>query len=148
MSKIYLAGPLFCASERAWNETVTELLERRGYEVFLPQRDGMLAAALDNLTEEEKVAAVFEKDTAQIRSSDVLVMVTDGRVPDEGACVELGMAYAEGKRCYGVRTDARALERGLGLNPLAAGCFLKVFANEDGDALLAELDEYLKTHEL
>ena len=37
-------------------------------------------------------------------------MVLDGRIPDEGACVELGIAYANGKRCYGVKTDARSVE--------------------------------------
>lgn len=26
--------------------------------------------------------------------------------PDEGVCVELGLAYANGKRCYGFKSDA------------------------------------------
>lgn len=34
----------------------------------------------------------------------------DGRVPDEGACVELGMAYAWNKICLGYKTDDRCLD--------------------------------------
>ena len=29
-----------------------------------------------------------------IKNCDILIFFLDGRVPDEGACVELGMAYA------------------------------------------------------
>ena len=31
----------------------------------------------------------------------------DGRVPDEGACVEIGIGYALGKECVGLKTDVR-----------------------------------------
>ena len=73
-------------------------------------------------------------------------MVLDGRVPDEGACVELGIAYAKGKRCYGVKTDTRGVEVNLDLNPMIAGCFRKVFQNPT--KLLEELEAYLKDNEL
>ena len=39
-------------------------------------------------------------------------MIMDGRVPDEGACVELGMAYAYGKICIGFQTDTRSFATG------------------------------------
>ena len=37
----------------------------------------------------------------------------DGRVPDEGACFELGYCYAKGKRCIGYKTDARSFIDGF-----------------------------------
>ena len=39
---------------------------------------------------------------------DAILFVFDGRVPDEGACFELGYCYAKGKRCIGYKTDARS----------------------------------------
>jgi hypothetical protein len=38
--------------------------------------------------------ALFESDKHKIFESDAFLFVLDGRVPDEGACVELGLAYA------------------------------------------------------
>ena len=80
--------------------------------------------------------------------ADIVVMVLDGRVPDEGACVELGMAYAAGKRCYGLKTDTRSLESNLDLNPLIAGCFIKIFKDYDGESLIASLRQYLSENNL
>ncbi|SEM13100.1 hypothetical protein SAMN04487770_12685 [Butyrivibrio sp. ob235] len=31
---------------------------------------------------------------------DTILLIFDGRVPDEGACFELGYAYAKGKRRF------------------------------------------------
>ena len=39
--RIYFAGPLFCEAERAFNLLLVEKLEAEGYQVFLPQRDGI-----------------------------------------------------------------------------------------------------------
>lgn len=148
MSRVYFAGPLFCAAEKEFNEKICAVLEEAGYEVFLPQRDGILVAETVNATEEQIVRTVFSKDTGEVAKCDILVFVTDGRVPDEGACVELGIAYASGKRCYGLRTDPRALENGLVLNPLIAGCFRQVFCADDTAGLIATVREYLASHEL
>ena len=71
-----------------------------------------------------------------------------GRVPDEGACVELGIAYASGKRCYGFKSDARSIELDMDLNPMISGCFIKTFYNLNGEELIKSLEEYLKDNEL
>lgn len=42
---------------------------------------------------------IFEKDVQELKNSDVVVFNMDGRVPDEGACVEIGIGYALGKEC-------------------------------------------------
>ena len=146
--RIYFAGPMFSQGEKDYNLKLTHVLEEYGYEVFLPQRDGIEAALLEGLTMDEMVAMIFAKDESEILKADIVFFLVDGRVPDEGACVELGLAYAYKKRCYGFMTDTRSLELGLELNPLISGAFIKLFKNYDGEALIAELRQYLSENEL
>ena len=146
--RVYFAGPLFNEAERAYNLKIVEILEAHGYEVFLPQRDGFLAPELEGKTEAEKIEMIFNKDRDEVLKSDILFMMLDGRVPDEGACVELGIAYASGKRCYGFKGDARSVELDMDLNPMITGCFTKLFYNLDEEALIKSLEEYLNENEL
>ncbi len=53
---------------------------------------------------------IFESDLEGIRNCDILIFCLDGRVPDEGACVELGIAFTLGKKCIGFKTDDRSLD--------------------------------------
>ncbi len=147
-NKVYFAGPLFSQSERDYNLKITKILEDNGYQVFLPQRDGFLATEMEGKTEEEKRKMIFEKDAGEVKKADIVFMNLDGRVPDEGACVELGIAYAEGKRCYGFKTDSRVVEKDLDLNPMISECFVKLFENTDGEKLIKELEEYLEENKL
>ena len=146
--KVYFAGPMFNAAEKGFNLKVTQVLEEYGYQVFLPQRDGIEAAKLEGKTEEELVKMIFPLDAGEVRKADIVFMNIDGRVPDEGASVELGIAYAAGKRCYGFKTDVRAVEFGLEMNPMISGCMIKIFKNFDGDKLIEEIKEYLSKNAL
>ena len=148
MKRVYFAAPLFSIGEKVFNLKIVEVLERNGYSVFLPQRDGVLAAELDNKSFDEKVNIVFSKDCKELKESDILLFVLDGRVPDEGACVELGMAYSMGKRCYGIRSDVRGLEDGMPINPMIMGCLTKLFDNPNENELLSEFEAYLKINTL
>lgn len=148
MKKIYFAGPLFCQSEKDYNLKITKLLEKKGYKVFLPQRDGFEAVQFKNKTSEEVSKMIFQKDVNEIIGADVFFMVLDGRVPDDGACVELGIAYSNNKDCYGLKTDARSLELNLDLNPLISGCFKKIFYDSDDINLINTLEEYLCKNKL
>lgn len=114
----------------------------------MPQRDGFLAPELEGKTEQEITDMIFEKDKEEVLKADILFILLDGRVPDEGACVELGIAYASGKRCYGFKSDARTVELGMDLNSMITGCFIKLFYNLDGEELIRSLKEYLKDHSL
>ncbi len=145
---VYFAGPMFNQAEKEFNLEMTELLEEYGYRVFLPQRDGIEAAALEGKTEEELIEMIFDLDDSEVRKADIIFMNLDGRVPDEGACVELGIAYACGKRCYGFKTDTRTIELGMDLNPMISGCMIKIFKNFDGLQLKEEIREYLSENEL
>ncbi|WMT50419.1 MAG: nucleoside 2-deoxyribosyltransferase [Ferroplasma sp.] len=111
---IYISAPLFNEMEIRFNETVSKFLEDRGFTTYLPQRDGgedeMLLKDPELWPETSK--RVFERDVSALKDSSALLMVMDGRVPDEGACVELGMAYAYGKICIGFQTDTRTFATG------------------------------------
>ena len=146
--KVYFAGPMFNQSEKEFNLKITKVLEECGYQVFLPQRDGIEAAQLEGKTEEELVNMIFPLDAGEVKKADIVFMNIDGRVPDEGACVELGIAYGTGKRCYGFKTDTRAVEQALELNPMISGCMIKIFKNFDGDKLIGEIKEYLSKNAL
>ncbi len=93
--KIYFAAPLFCNAEKIFNEELCNKLEHIGFEVFLPQRDGAEKTIIDykDLEKVERRQAIFKCDYEQIVSSEIFLFVLDGRIPDEGACVELG--YSE-----------------------------------------------------
>ena len=146
--RVYFAAPLFSQAEKDFNLKITQILEENGYEVFLPQRDGFLAVELEGLSEEEMTKKIFEKDLSEVLKADIIFMILDGRIPDEGACVELGIAYANNKRCYGFKNDARVVETALELNPMISGCFTKLFCNYDYEKLVEELKQYLAENEL
>lgn len=143
MEKIYFAAGLFNQAEKEFNLKVCKILEDNGYKVFLPQRDGFEAACLNGLTQAQIVEKIFKKDTDEIKNADIFFMVLDGRVVDDGACVELGIAYTLGKKIYGIKTDTRSLELDLDLNPLIAGCFTKIFRDTTISAL-DNLIDFLK----
>ena len=117
--KVYFAGPMFNAAEKGFNLKVTQVLEEYGYQVFLPQRDGIEAAKLEGKTEEELVKMIFPLDAGEVR-----------------------------KACYGFKTDVRAVEFGLEMNPMISGCMIKIFKNFDGDKLIEEIKEYLSKNAL
>ena len=146
--RVYFAGPMFNQAEKDFNLKITSILEEYGYQVFLPQRDGIEGALLEGKTEEELIDLIFPLDVENVLKADIIFMNLDGRVPDEGACVELGIAYNAGKRCYGFKTDTRATESSMDLNPMISGCMLKIFKNYDGDELIKELRKYLSENDL
>jgi|SRR5579875_2960641 len=144
---IYLAGPLFCEAERVFNERLTDSLEALGFQVFLPQRDGPEKDAdFATLSLEERQATIFTADRDAVLAADVFLFVLDGRVPDEGAAVELGIAYQQkvssrpDKRLIGLMTDDRAAFAGEKLNPMIALALDEVVESEA--LLLAALRDH------
>jgi nucleoside 2-deoxyribosyltransferase len=145
---VYLAGPLFCEAERAFNLQLAAKLEERGLAVFLPQRDGIDLSKPpgSEMTPDERREVIFALDRDRILEADVFLFVLDGRVPDEGACVELGMAYGQKhllqreKLLIGLQTDWRVAFPGARLNPMVRGALDGVADNEDD--LLTALEDY------
>ncbi|MFA9466555.1 MAG: nucleoside 2-deoxyribosyltransferase [Velocimicrobium sp.] len=124
--KLYFAGPLFCDAEKEFNKKLTEQIERLDYEVFLPQRDGVVldCNSSTKMTTLENSKAIFEFDKKEMFNSDVFLFVLDGRIPDEGACVALGMSYMhrnlinKNLMIIGLQTDKRGAYTYSKLNPM------------------------------
>lgn len=119
---IYLAGPLFTPTERDFIERITDGLEAT-CKVYVPHRDGLLLEEqlAKGLSQSEAYRAIYQRDIDEIRKCDVLLAILDGRVPDEGVCVEIGYAKALGKRIIGLKTDIRTALP-WGNNPMIEGC--------------------------
>ena len=143
--RIYFAGPLFCESELSFNQNLTGQLEEAGFDVFLPQRDGVESSKppYAQMSPDERRKTMFEMDLAEISACDIFLFVLDGRIPDEGACVELGLAYMhrltiKRKRLIiGLQTDCRAAFIGSRLNPMLRLSFDHIV--ESREALLQVL---------
>jgi len=137
--RIYIAGPLFCQSELDFNITINNYLEHLGFITFLPQRDGHVLAELlvNGGSKYDAVQKIFDTDVDEIKKSDILLFIFDGRVPDEGACVELGIAFSLNKECIGLKTDSRSLMDNLD-NPLILGALKGRVAPS-----ISELKKYL-----
>lgn len=128
--KIYCAGPLFNPKEREEMQQIASALENARYSVFLPQRDGLEFARLFPIFLERGIRpqeaqsilnmAIFSLDVFQIVNCSGLLLNMNGRVPDEGAMVEAGIAWANNKVVVIFRSDSRSLIEG-NCNPLVLG---------------------------
>ena len=148
---IYYAAPLFCQAERTFNLSLTKKLEERGFTVFLPQRDGIESSKppYNNMSDDERRQAIFVLDRDKILEADVFLFVLDGRFPDEGACVELGIAYSQkhllgrDKLLVGLQTDSRAAFLEAKLNAMIHGSLDAITGHEEN--LITVLEKYLQT---
>ena len=145
---IYFAAPLFCQAEMAFNLRLTGILEERGFSVFLPQKDGRESSKppYNEMTDDERRQAIFAVDRDKVIEAVILLFVLDGRVPDEGACVELGIAYGQkhllqrDKLLVGLQTDSRAAFLGAKLNAMIHSLLDYITDNEND--LIGAIEEY------
>lgn len=142
---IYIAGPLFNNSERELNNTIDIAVRNAGYSTYLPQRDGGESAkemqkinSDTSLTQEEKDQQlyklrqdIFISDIKAIERSDMMIAVLDGRVPDEGTCVEIGIAFERGIPIIGFKTDERSFIQGLDNIMIEHTCSTIVYSIEE-----------------
>ena len=146
--RVYFAGPLFCEAERVFNLRLAEKLEAKGYQVYLPQRDGVESEKppYNKTPNDELQKTIFELDRDKIHQADIFLFVLDGRVPDEGACVELGIAYGQkhllqqNKLLIGLHTDMRGAFPDGKLNAMINGALDCTMGNEE--ELIAEIEEF------
>lgn len=143
---VYFAGPLFSEAELEFNRQLVARIEALGFDVFLPQRDGAEHnRPAEVVTDEQRSAAIFKLDSTRVLEADILLFVLDGRVPDEGACIELGIAWGDKtlrnprKRLIGLLTDSRAAFPQFQLNPMVREPMEAVARSQD--ELLALLKE-------
>jgi nucleoside 2-deoxyribosyltransferase len=131
MKYIYCSGPLFCPEETAGMAAIAKVLEDVGFTTFLPQRDGIerFVTRLINTPLNTNIfgsrrnmdKAIFALDVYQIvKRCDCLVFNMNGRVPDEGAVAEAGIAFAAGKPVVIYKNDVRTIFKG-GDNSMITG---------------------------
>jgi len=123
---LYLAAPLFSIAERDFNEKIVNNIEEY-FDVFLPQRDGGLMHDMikNGLDIKEASKSIFQKDINAIINSDIVLAVLDGRAVDEGVALEIGFAFAKGKKCFGFQSDPRRLLT-YGNNPMIDNVLEKI----------------------
>jgi nucleoside 2-deoxyribosyltransferase len=124
--KVYVAGPLFNDMERSRNLEVERWLRARGWDVHLPQKQVLLSRPARGGAARSIRRKTFAGDVAALRGCDAVLCLLDGAVPDDGMCVELGIAWALGKPCVGYRTDMRRHGPTGPINPMIEGCLLGV----------------------
>ncbi|MEW6078255.1 MAG: nucleoside 2-deoxyribosyltransferase [Thermodesulfobacteriota bacterium] len=104
---VYCSGPLFCPGEVRAMTAIARALEDSGRDAYLPHRDGVEAFVMKN-TDNYLANLVrplvrffhrltFAVDVYFILKCQALVFNANGRVPDEGGVVEIGLAFAAGK---------------------------------------------------
>jgi nucleoside 2-deoxyribosyltransferase len=120
---VYCSGPLFCPEETAGMLALAKVLEEADFGTFLPQRDGLERFVLgflntplstDILGMRGRIdRAIFALDVYQIvERCDYFVLNMNGRVPDEGAVAEAGIAFAVGKPIVLYKNDYRTAFQG------------------------------------
>lgn len=139
MKKIYCAGPLFNTKEKEEMREIATTLEASGFKVFLPHRDGFEFSNLWEVFNELGISekdinnilnkAIFILDVFQVLDNDGLVLNINGRVPDEGAMVEAGIAWNSGRKVVIYKNDTRSLIKGND-NPLVLGLSNFITVNE------------------
>lgn len=145
--KIYFAGPLFNIGEKKFNLLLTKKLEEMGHKVFLPQRDGVdrNKYPYNEMSQEERTKTLFRLDRDEIFKTDLFLFILDGRIPDEGASVALGIAYTHkilkhgDKLLVGFHSDIRGAFPQDKLNPMIKTPLDYIVSTED------ELIELIET---
>jgi hypothetical protein len=110
---------------------MAKVLENAGYTTFLPQRDGIERFVTRFINTPLNVDifgsrkhmdwTIFALDVYQIvKRCDCLVLNMNGRVPDEGAVAEAGIAFAAGKPVVIYKNDVRTIFKG-GDNSMITG---------------------------
>ncbi len=82
---------------------------------------------------------IFDLNIGEVQAADLVVFVLDGRVPDEGACIEAGIAWGLNKKIIALKTDFRDGEPG-GNNIMIDGIVAEVAGS------IQELRALLTTH--
>ncbi len=147
--RIYVAGPLFSAAERAWLDGLAATLRGEGFDCFVPHEN---FGALKELSPDE----VYRVDGDGLRAANVLLAWLDGPMIDDGTAAEIG-AFAELVRAdpsrykgiVGLVTDLRLERRrgvatGDGMNLFVIGAIRSAgsvcWTVEDAVAALHALD--------
>lgn len=132
---IYIAGGLFNAETNFMNAYITEFFEKKGYNCFLPQRDGFeVAKFVDFLNTDKTIKGLTPELAAEIghfvpyfldlgffMSNSSIVLANLDEPIDDGMVVEMSYAKFADIPIIGFRTDIRTpfgnVKDALAINP-------------------------------
>ncbi len=141
--RAYIASPLgFTEPGRQYYTQVylpalSEVIEPLDPWSFTSPAEVADAAAAGELT--ELWLAVGRRNSAAIRSADLLVAQLDGQEVDSGTAAEVGYAAGLAKPCFGLRTDLRENgEAGVAVNLQVVS-----FIAESGGQIAGSLEELI-----
>jgi nucleoside 2-deoxyribosyltransferase len=140
--RVYYAASLFNEGEREFNRQVVSMIHDLGYSTWFPQEDvGLLSDFIekDGMDLSEARDHIFRLNIREVQVADLVVFCLDGRVPDEGACIEAGIAWGMNKRVIGLKTDFRDGEPG-GNNVMIDGIVTDVAGSIDELRALLSVD--------
>jgi len=105
--KIYLAGPLFSESERAWLADIKRRMEAISPDITVIWPYELIPREHPDAHDREEI---FELCRSHLDEVDVLVCVLDGPQVDDGTAWEIGYFYCKHSNSLpiiGIRTDFR-----------------------------------------
>lgn len=118
--RAFYAAGMLNQGERAFDLDVMRLLDELGYETMRsPGNTELKAYVAAGMSPHEARSRLFKANLDAVDHADLVIVNLDGQVPDEGACIEVGIAYGRGKRCVGVRTSPPEPEDEI--NPIVDG---------------------------
>jgi len=112
--KIYLASPFFTEEQNKRLDSITQIVKNNGYDYFSPREFFII----DTKHDKDIRKQVFEKNLEEIKSSDIIISVTDGR--DLGTLFETGYAFSLNKIIIGFYSKAKTEKFNL---MLAESCY-------------------------
>ena len=120
---VYVAEPLFTPGEREYAEKIDKILRDAGFDTYLPHRDA-------GLFERGKSSSrtFFEHDLKLLKECDFVFAILNGTDVDSGTAWEIGFAYANGAKIYGLLEDTRKPNLDL-LNPMIVNSIEKIALN-------------------
>jgi nucleoside 2-deoxyribosyltransferase len=115
---LYLAGPLFSEAERSFNETLRDVLSEF-FNAFLPQEIGLIGEMMKHgIGPDESSQRIYEACMKALKKCNVLLIVLDGVMVDDGAAFELGIAQMRKVPRFGYLSDDRKKPEQPSINPM------------------------------
>ncbi|MGE5790997.1 MAG: nucleoside 2-deoxyribosyltransferase [Syntrophaceae bacterium] len=135
---LYLAGPLFTEAERSFNETLRDVLSEF-FDVFLPQEAGLIGEMMKHgIGPSDSSHRIYEACMKALRKCDVVLIVLDGVMVDDGSAFELGIAHMRKIPRFGYLSDDRKKPEPPSVNPMIYFSLDRIFTDLKGLAEWAE----------
>ncbi len=148
---VYLASPLgFSEATWAYMEQLEQAIKGAGHELINPFRlfGPEVFISMSKMKDETGRKAALEKlnkqvagvNTESIKQCEIVVAILDGPDVDSGTAAEIGYAFAQGKKIYGLRSDIR----NTGENEACTvNLQLEYFITESGGEVVRSLGELM-----